>query len=517
MLTMEQYLAWVQNDIRPGVVKPKINNDVEFEINSNFMRELKHKLFKGADDEDAHEHVRRVLEIADLFHFPNVTHDAVMLRVYPTTRRYDEATTRERINDSPNNVDTKKPKENIHAIQASFKNCKGAHLTMEYPLKKEDKAVEQSKKKLINNTGEKVKEKTTMGKENVKEPVPRNLPVVQTCVSPAQFLGNPYRTRETIFAIGIPEEIKEDEGDMNDGCDITVEDVERLRKILTPSIHALPIVQPYVPLGLVCNKAKVVRKEEQDYDIPPQDHVMHPLTPQTVHITPPDDDYVASATNPILNKHLNEFREEFADNTRVFKKIDSSLYKEIEFEVPLTRVRVVVRYVPWKPSRDFTRPLGTPCGLKGLLHMLNATVIPTKGKREGGLDLVNPDIRLTMLNLGLVREALVDYSCQSSPWLMHMIHKHVSVPVQWTLIVKIKEKGECSFIIWNICEVFTFHSWTDIKYGDSLEARGILDYVNDHLERLFLLWHSGFQSDISKADLDSLSRRNLLFITSSSL
>ncbi|GKG19966.1 hypothetical protein Tco_0379767 [Tanacetum coccineum] len=53
---MEQYLAWVQNDIRPGVVKPKINNDVEFEINSNFMRELKHKLFKGADDEDAHEH-----------------------------------------------------------------------------------------------------------------------------------------------------------------------------------------------------------------------------------------------------------------------------------------------------------------------------------------------------------------------------------------------------------------------------------------------------------------------------
>ncbi|GJT66917.1 hypothetical protein Tco_1018397, partial [Tanacetum coccineum] len=35
-------------------------------------------------------------------------------------------------------------------------------------------------------------------------------------------------------------------------------------------------------------------------------------------------------------------------------------------------------YVLWKPSRDFTRPLGSPSGLKGLLHMLNATVIPTK-------------------------------------------------------------------------------------------------------------------------------------------
>jgi hypothetical protein len=29
-----------------------------------------------------------------------------------------------------------------------------------------------------------------------------------------------------------------------------------------------------------------------------------------------------------------------------------------------------------KPSRDFTRPLGRPRGLKGLLHMLNAIVYP---------------------------------------------------------------------------------------------------------------------------------------------
>ncbi|GJW78739.1 hypothetical protein Tco_0140421 [Tanacetum coccineum] len=39
----------------------------------------------GTDDEDAHEHVRKVLEIVDLFHFPGVTHDAVMLRVFPIT------------------------------------------------------------------------------------------------------------------------------------------------------------------------------------------------------------------------------------------------------------------------------------------------------------------------------------------------------------------------------------------------------------------------------------------------
>ncbi|GJV08850.1 hypothetical protein Tco_1346506 [Tanacetum coccineum] len=132
-----------------------------------------------------------------------------------------------------------------------------------------------------------------------------------------------------------------------------------------------------MPLGLVCNKEKVVRDEEHDYDIPLQDYVMQPLTPQTVHIAPPDDDYVAPTTNPILNKLSNEFGEEFADNTRISEKIYSnlvndlkellktydfetfiwkllhqlsqsshktgSLYKEMEFEVSLTRVRVVER------------------------------------------------------------------------------------------------------------------------------------------------------------------------------
>jgi hypothetical protein len=37
-----------------------------------------------------------------------------------------------------------------------------------------------------------------------------------------------------------------------------------------------------------------------------------------------------------------------------------------------------VGVIPGKPSRDFTRPIGMPRGLKGLLHMLNAIVSPTK-------------------------------------------------------------------------------------------------------------------------------------------
>ncbi|GKE38665.1 hypothetical protein Tco_1462070, partial [Tanacetum coccineum] len=52
-----------------GLVKPEIGNDVDFEIKSQIMKELRRSLFAGTDDEDAHKHVRRALEIADLSTF----------------------------------------------------------------------------------------------------------------------------------------------------------------------------------------------------------------------------------------------------------------------------------------------------------------------------------------------------------------------------------------------------------------------------------------------------------------
>ncbi|GKE70291.1 hypothetical protein Tco_1528363, partial [Tanacetum coccineum] len=84
-LTMEQYIALIPDDIKPGIVNPKIGDDVKFEINVNFMRELRRKLFAGTDGEDAYKHVRTILKIVDLFHFPGVTHDAIMLRIFPIT------------------------------------------------------------------------------------------------------------------------------------------------------------------------------------------------------------------------------------------------------------------------------------------------------------------------------------------------------------------------------------------------------------------------------------------------
>ena len=44
----------------------------------------------------------------------------------------------------------------------------------------------------------------------------------------------------------------------------------------------------------------------------------------------------------------------------------------------MNHVFVFVGIISGKPSRDFTRPLGMPRDLKGLLHMLNAIVSATK-------------------------------------------------------------------------------------------------------------------------------------------
>nr|GEW77260.1 hypothetical protein [Tanacetum cinerariifolium] len=84
-LTMEKYLALIRGNQASGVVKPKIAGNVNFEIKSQFMLELREDTFSENKNDNAHEHVERVLDIVSLFNIPGVTHDAVMLRVFPIT------------------------------------------------------------------------------------------------------------------------------------------------------------------------------------------------------------------------------------------------------------------------------------------------------------------------------------------------------------------------------------------------------------------------------------------------
>nr|GEX35024.1 hypothetical protein [Tanacetum cinerariifolium] len=92
-LTMKHYFEFLRENQAPGVVKPEIEGNVNFEIKSQFMRELREETFSGNKNEDANDHVDRVLNIVCLFNIPGVSQDAVLLRVFlftltGTTKRY---------------------------------------------------------------------------------------------------------------------------------------------------------------------------------------------------------------------------------------------------------------------------------------------------------------------------------------------------------------------------------------------------------------------------------------------
>ncbi|GKC13005.1 hypothetical protein Tco_1009787, partial [Tanacetum coccineum] len=67
------------------MAKPEIGGNVNFKIKSQFIRELREDTFSRGKNDDAYEHVERVLDIVNLFNIPGVSHNAVMLRVFPIT------------------------------------------------------------------------------------------------------------------------------------------------------------------------------------------------------------------------------------------------------------------------------------------------------------------------------------------------------------------------------------------------------------------------------------------------
>ncbi|GKE50667.1 hypothetical protein Tco_1481925, partial [Tanacetum coccineum] len=81
--TMEQYMSKTQENYGSGVTRPTINQDTPFELKGQFLKELCDNTFSGSEHEYANKHIKKVLEIVDLFHIPKVTQDQIMLRVFP--------------------------------------------------------------------------------------------------------------------------------------------------------------------------------------------------------------------------------------------------------------------------------------------------------------------------------------------------------------------------------------------------------------------------------------------------
>ncbi|GKE61084.1 hypothetical protein Tco_1511451 [Tanacetum coccineum] len=58
--TMEEYMTKTREDYESGIVRPKINEKVQFELKGQFLKELRDNTFSGSDNEDANEHIEKM-------------------------------------------------------------------------------------------------------------------------------------------------------------------------------------------------------------------------------------------------------------------------------------------------------------------------------------------------------------------------------------------------------------------------------------------------------------------------
>ncbi|GJU88060.1 hypothetical protein Tco_1300483 [Tanacetum coccineum] len=168
-LTIEQYLALIQDNNRPGIVKPKISDDVEFEINSHFMRELRCKLLQDLLEKEFIWKYCSPFKTAKKLKEIRSFKQEMCETLYQAWERYNDMlfkcpqhdlnnhqkvqifytgvdiSTR-RMLESRGFIPLMTPTQALKSIQVMATiYIIGAHLTKECPLEKEDKTVEQRK------------------------------------------------------------------------------------------------------------------------------------------------------------------------------------------------------------------------------------------------------------------------------------------------------------------------------------------------------------------------------------
>ncbi|GJX76199.1 DNA-directed DNA polymerase, partial [Tanacetum coccineum] len=183
--TMEQYMSKTRTDYGSRVARPKIDNKDQFELKGQFLKELRENTFNSSDNEDANEHIEKVLEIVDLFHVPNITEDlkTKFLNKYcppgRTAKKLEEINNfqqepdetlyqawerfKELLMKCPQHylTEMQETSDGLAAIQAQLNNlgreikkvnatqvgckqCKGPYYTKDCPLKEEGKTLEEA-------------------------------------------------------------------------------------------------------------------------------------------------------------------------------------------------------------------------------------------------------------------------------------------------------------------------------------------------------------------------------------
>ncbi|GJT17060.1 hypothetical protein Tco_0875766 [Tanacetum coccineum] len=172
--TMEQYMSKTQADYGSRIARPKIEDKDSFELKGQFLKELRDNTFSSSDHEDTNKHIKKVLEIVDLFHIPNITIDQIfdsrgaipsktvadakvaIQEMAEYSQKWHNGTSRTRSTETSdglaaiqaqlNNLgrEIKKVNEKVYVAQVGYEQSKGPHYIKDCPLKEEQKIPEEA-------------------------------------------------------------------------------------------------------------------------------------------------------------------------------------------------------------------------------------------------------------------------------------------------------------------------------------------------------------------------------------
>ncbi|GKB05492.1 hypothetical protein Tco_0833687 [Tanacetum coccineum] len=132
------------------IARPKIEEKDHFELKGQFLKELHDNTFSGSDNEDANEHIKKVLKIVDLIESAGsiknweTLKEKFLSKYCPPARI---AKKMEEFNNFQQDLDEtlyQNVNEKVYAAQVGCELCKGPHYTKYCPLKEEGKTLEES-------------------------------------------------------------------------------------------------------------------------------------------------------------------------------------------------------------------------------------------------------------------------------------------------------------------------------------------------------------------------------------
>ncbi|GKB46876.1 hypothetical protein Tco_0897629, partial [Tanacetum coccineum] len=188
------------------------------------------------------------------------------------------------------------------------------------------------------------------------------------------------------FNVIYPNNLKSDKDNDDDNIDIkqfSKDNIDGRHKDLERSCTSRKSVAP------TRNRILVYPDSDEEYEIIGKDNIdvntAQELEEVQVEDVEMDEDCDIDHSNTKVAIQWSHAHDPFlvvlepdVQSSFLLRTIPSSISNEIKREFKISH-----RYVFWKPSQEFTRLLGPPSGLKGLLHTLNATVIPTKVTIQG--------------------------------------------------------------------------------------------------------------------------------------